>query len=1201
MAGGLLLFCLLALIGVCFMRRRFRRRGQRISKSNEHGHVDMDLKAALKITQPTKVKLPRRLSFSPLLPLSDGNLGLSLVSHNMPQQPSKATRSHLQRPFFRVSGVKDPWPLASHNFIPLAMLPNQSTMVLSPVAPPGYIIQDRGPNRSSSRISRRKSAISVDTTSSRSPNVTRGIRSPSSSPSQSPLKSPKRLPKRSLAKNGDKFNLPTPHKPLQRATSETQLSTILRSTSERLETARRQTLTRTLTTISKFPGILPLERHPDPSMRLTTESREQLIDKEYTESLRSSNPTDFPSRTPSPGKETWVISQESCTQSNPLTQSKSPTPSNSSRDSLCATDTPDLFIPAPLTSPSRSLRIERTRQSGMHSLSSSGDVSAGIHNGKDNSSLSCSIESLDHAEIENPKIPHCISLASDPFYSSVKSSKPIIPRTRIQGPRPMYFRKATFGHEATLERPSSLSSPLKERTENCLSHSKRQATSPPSSPQNVPEREEIELNPFQWLPQEASKSISVLPSSKYSGGRRRGHKRSTTVRISNLPVSSRPPSIVEVVDEDSECSISSNPLSLGSGTAPVRPPFELYDRISSLKLSSSPILEHSLDPPSLASGSIETSTKIGFQDTTGSKALSVTSARSDDYIDNMLHGSNSADGTFNIKPLNLLKPSPTTQSFPITNMQYKNAREQPHNQTWDPLPPFNPETDRHEEKKQSSFLPPQLKDRPTPVLSPPSKRARTLPDITSDTKYSVTPTLSLLPVPLPSQSKSLDATINSQCTLQPRQGGESPPRNSLHASISALRRMNSDVSQCSIFSVSSNDLSSVYPTYSLKFVKPSPSHASIQIEVREDDSRDPEHERGQTRGSRHYLALGSQSSLALSVTPSMAVPSKITTSNSHHLRTRGYSGPGESAGSHRVHKARRRRKIAVEPEPEVDRIYTTTTPTKDKTGDRGMDWEFDDVDRDDKGTSNWDTSLTPVKEVSSPLEMNRRNPLKSKESLGCRDNALLIMGLEHSTLQIEADQRGICVGPDRISTFESHRKPEVTDERHDTSLNQCRKERDISKSSNGFGFEAFMPVVGRAQSIKQKSPSLSSPTSNDIQRLGAEQVTSWSNTMTKPTINVTRAESKIEHPVPQTRWGLSALGIPGLGLAAARLLGSGNQRIDTPSVKTDWKYSNEEEGKENVTFVEGTERPESLGLYDHDGFLRNSPDRELRNLQKWRD
>lgn len=84
----------------------------------------------------------------------------------------------------------------------------------------------------------------------------------------------------------------------------------------------------------------------------------------------------------------------------------------------------------------------------------------------------------------------------------------------------------------------------------------------------------------------------------------------------------------------------------------------------------------------------------------------------------------------------------------------------------------------------------------------------------------------------------------------------------------------------------------------------------------------------------------------------------------------------------------------------------------------------------------------------------------------------------------------------------------------------------------------------------EKIDLLSSPTKHSSR---------WSDMMTKQQLNGVRRESKMEHPSPQTppKWGKQ------------RPLGTGG----------------EGRGKENG-------RPISLALYDKDGVLRGSPDRE---------
>jgi len=92
----------------------------------------------------------------------------------------------------------------------------------------------------------------------------------------------------------------------------------------------------------------------------------------------------------------------------------------------------------------------------------------------------------------------------------------------------------------------------------------------------------------------------------------------------------------------------------------------------------------------------------------------------------------------------------------------------------------------------------------------------------------------------------------------------------------------------------------------------------------------------------------------------------------------------------------------------------------------------------------------------------------------------------------------------------------------------------------------------------------------------------WSDAMTKPAHSVIRRESKMEHPSPQTppKWGF---GMGAMGLAGQRLRGEG------------------EGNKENAKQGGGKGRPDSLGLYDSDGFLRSSPDREAARLERERE
>jgi hypothetical protein len=120
--------------------------------------------------------------------------------------------------------------------IQLALLPGQSSIIQSQVVAPGYVVEDpKAPKRSSSRLSRRKSALS-----------------------QEIINSPTDPDVPSIAHRG------TLHR---------------RSTSQRLKTAHRRSLTCIMSALGRHPGSPPLERLPYPPEKLATESREALVSK----------------------------------------------------------------------------------------------------------------------------------------------------------------------------------------------------------------------------------------------------------------------------------------------------------------------------------------------------------------------------------------------------------------------------------------------------------------------------------------------------------------------------------------------------------------------------------------------------------------------------------------------------------------------------------------------------------------------------------------------------------------------------------------------------------------------------------------------------------------------------------------------------------------------------------------------------------
>ncbi|PQE16430.1 hypothetical protein CJF31_00009658 [Rutstroemia sp. NJR-2017a BVV2] len=399
-----------------------------------------------------------------------------------------------QKSIFRKSGIRDSWPLASFNQMstrqfPLQVVsspkslkqPPERNIRLNCVAPPGYVLPDepQKPTRTFSRRAQAKNSDSVEdiTIIDGEPTVSRG-------------------------------------RTRQRSSSENQLSVILKSTSQRLRDTQRRSL-------GRFPGSLPKQRLPTPPVNNATESRELLIRPDTASSDVGSQHDKELFRTPSPGKKVPRTAGRAFQK-----RGRSPTPSgHSDDDSLCGIDTPDLVIPAQLTSPSKSGR--KFEQRHLMNLSTSKIPAPKIHQ-----AAKPSVGTIDKTDFGiSPQI-----LANDPFLS-IKGAKPIS-SSQMYEPRPLHIRKATFGHHAAEEKPLAfIDSSLKDTSVNQAGALVKEPKSP--TPFKEP-------NPFQWSPKEAMQVRTSSPSK--IGPKRKGHKRSNIVRISGLPR----PSSVSVVHEESE-------------------------------------------------------------------------------------------------------------------------------------------------------------------------------------------------------------------------------------------------------------------------------------------------------------------------------------------------------------------------------------------------------------------------------------------------------------------------------------------------------------------------------------------------------------------------------------------------------------------------------------------------------------------------
>ncbi|KUJ17803.1 uncharacterized protein LY89DRAFT_61744 [Mollisia scopiformis] len=811
-SGALLLFGVIGLVVVIHVKRRNRYRSKVRTEVVEHGMVRSDPLGTMRCVRTPEIFFPRRLSrglsFNPWITLDGGGGGVvagdwedvDLSDHAPPMATAKRMSFHRG-----VIRVRESWPLAST--IPLKVLPSQATMNLSTVAPPGYVVQE--PKRQSTKLLRRR-----DSTDSKG--------EPKSGKSSSPT--------RGLC--------PAPlmlHKNTQRrCTSDTEIPSVLRSSSQRLKTIHRKSLTRTLTTIGRFPGRAPFERLSTPPMKHAVESREQLINKEFAQTMEESIRNDQLSRA------SVDIVSDSLHLGARMT---SPTPSFASLDSLCD-DTLEVIIPAALSSPSKSSFQNEKRHK--------------VRISEDTTIIPTSIHEDDRASvlvIEKPNeelfftVPHRISLAGDPFFSSVRSSKSIISTTKpAHGPRPMYFRKSTFGHEESPNRPDDYVSPLRDVSGN--------ASPSPSRDSQQLESETLDHNPFRWSPQEAMKTRNT-PLSGRSSPSRKGHRRSNVVRMSNLPVLSRRVGTVAAVKEEPE---EDSPRRSIRFSLPPATAIRVFEPEKSPSPSSSTVSRRrSMRPPSSATFSPDLTITEGVPTTPNSSPVSkLGSQRSFSIYSPTLSVCNyyaesggSEDEFFKAK-----KASPATLK----------ARRHGHNYSSDLTVFPTHQMQQDHQLSLTSFPPPPTMDPIIPittVLTPPPSRP--LPTITSTMIGYKSPSPALPLLTLSGQTQLYGPRdIPSRCSTI------SPPRNSLASSISMLRRMNSQISQYSSQSTIAEESPQLPPQ----------PHFSLNFNLEEAQAE----ERGRSRGSKHYLAVGRQSQ--------------------HYSRM----SRTEKRDSHRVYKDRRRRK-----------------------------------------------------------------------------------------------------------------------------------------------------------------------------------------------------------------------------------------------------------------------------------------------------
>jgi hypothetical protein len=434
--GGPALFALLTIPVILYLRKkdRLKRKKAKEGEDAKAGNED----GVRPRTSRTSLRLSQIPSFIPFLPPEQACAGISnewLEDESMMDEPpmTKAQARRLsQKGMFPMPSFRDSWPLAgSMSNVPLRLLhPSPSMVTLNQVGGGGYVVPPEQPKWPGRTYSRKSTKIVVPAQAS---NMQRF--------SESALDvSPKR---------------PTYQR---RSASVNQLSTILRSTSQRLKAAQRKSLSRTLTTFGGSTGPPPANKIMTPR-KLASESIEVLIDPAIdpvidpegddgdtvATSICDANFNPSPSPTQKDGTHSGHGS---------LGRRSSVTPSAESVDSLCVGATPDIVIPAALTSPSKRSTKRPQRHAIRISSSGANDLSAMIRGEGRASTLELDTQGSFEEKAAFTS-PHRISSSSDPFYSVTESGKRAVPQNMIIGPRPLYIRHTTFGHEATLERPAS--------------------------------------------------------------------------------------------------------------------------------------------------------------------------------------------------------------------------------------------------------------------------------------------------------------------------------------------------------------------------------------------------------------------------------------------------------------------------------------------------------------------------------------------------------------------------------------------------------------------------------------------------------------------------------------------------------------------------------------------------------------------------
>ncbi|ESZ94147.1 hypothetical protein SBOR_5468 [Sclerotinia borealis F-4128] len=1007
------------------------------------------------------------------------------------------------------SSIRDSWPLASRVQNPIALLPHaqsEKNIRINCVAPPGYVLSEpQRPKRTFSRKSPVKNSDSVE-------DIT--------------------------IIDGE----PRMHHDRRRYNSENQLSSILKSTSQRLMDTHRQSVRKSWNNLGRFPGSPPKQRLPSPPLNKATESREVLLAPE------SSTP-DFDSlherqslRTPSPRKRVPRTAGRAFKH-----RGRSPTPSGGSDDSLCGIDTPDLVIPAQLTSPSKSgRRVEQRHRMNLSPTKGSDGAPKTNHSSK-------------------------TSIAYDPFFSSVKSAK-VTPSTMIYGPRPLHMRKATFGLEEELENPTNHGdSPLKDISGNQQGPLVKEPRSPPQS---------SELNPFRWSPKDAMQSRSSSASPNKIISKRKGHKRSNVVRMSGL---SRPIS-VSVVHEESEGDSPGMTSLISRPTLRVVEPSPSCTSLASRQPSALMVRPPSVSTfnPSISIPSLKP----------GSRQVSL--IREGSPMPPPLK----INPTFNIPPLKPVErhASPDAEEYSPTPPSSKVI-------SIFSVPPLKPTERYTSQSPDAEEYSPTLSvcnyyteninseveffKHARSSLAMKSQVRRHCQNIDEEILSPDTPTETLVSFPsLPPPEPGIEVPdLGSGSDLpESLRSGLSMPRNGNPSSFTRLSHTNtSNIRGSSPKRVSFTSIPQTRPSSSI-----TPLSQSFTSNINN----------ALVLGPRPLLRANAPSPLTIPFTslpappilsPPFPFPTAMTTLTSDTSNS-SRNSIATSIG------------ILRRMNSEISCISLGDTDSSPMVPGIGLDWG--DNRRMTRASRFYLSIGSPIDGAAVP---NHRSSLSmlypnsysaysstyfpqgndsstSINSIGERRQSRSdLMNPNYGNLQeiledINASREGSRGGSARGSS------PAAMG-RHGLNV----KEKKLSLTNLTIlpdgGIEYLMDYEDEDEPIIE--PLFLSKSSANLEKEGKtskdKKDTRWSDAMIKPITKNTRRESKMEHPSPKTppKWGWSqAVNV------AREILSRSPTRDKENAVEQDWNR--------------GRDSPESLGLYDQDGFLRGSPDRMIVNDENGR-